>query len=144
MESYIHKVQYYETDRMGLVHHSNYIRWMEEARVDWLEKIGMGFDKLEEMGITSPLLSVNCKYKFGSTFGDSVEIKTKVKKYNGVKITIGYIMTKVGTGENVATGETELCFINFKTRRPIILKKENLELDQLMKKALEENAEEEK
>ena len=44
MESYIHKVQYYETDRMGLVHHSNYIRWMEEARVDWLEKIGMGFD----------------------------------------------------------------------------------------------------
>ena len=129
MESYIHKVQYYETDRMGLVHHSNYIRWMEEARVDWLEKIGMGFDKLEEMGITSPLLSVNCKYKFGSTFGDSVEIKTKVKKYNGVKITIAYIMTKVGTGEIVATGETELCFINFKTRRPIILKKENLELD---------------
>ena len=104
----------------------------------------MGFDKLEEMGITSPLLSVNCKYKFGSTFGDSVEIKTKVKKYNGVKITIEYIMTKVGTGEIVATGETELCFINFKTRRPIILKKENLELDQLMKKALEENAEEEK
>ena len=144
MESYIHKVQYYETDRMGLVHHSNYIRWMEEARVDWLEKIGFGFDKLEEMGITSPLLSVNCKYKVGSTFGDSVEIKTKVKKYNGVKITISYIMTKVGTGKIVATGETELCFINIKTRKPIILKKENLELDQLMKKALEENAEEEK
>ena len=51
MENYIHKVQYYETDRMGLTHHSNYIRWMEEARVYWLDNRGFGFDKLEEMGI---------------------------------------------------------------------------------------------
>ena len=136
MENYVHKVQYYETDRMGLVHHSNYIRWMEEARIDWLDKIGIGFDKLEEMGISSPILSVNCIYKNGSTFGDSIEIKTKVTKYNGVKITIGYVMKKVGTEEIVATGDTELCFINLKTRKPIILKKENLELDKKMKEAL--------
>ena len=84
MKNYIHKVQYYETDRMGLTHHSNYIRWMEEARVYWLDNIGFGFDKLEEMGITSPILSVNCKYKNGSTFGDSVEIETKVIKYNSI------------------------------------------------------------
>ena len=37
---YKHKVQYYETDKMQVVHHSNYIRWMEEARVEFLEKIG--------------------------------------------------------------------------------------------------------
>lgn len=136
MENYVHKVQYYETDRMGVVHHSNYIRWMEEARIDWLDKIGIGFDKLEEMGISSPILSVNCIYKNGSTFGDSIEIKTKVTKYNGVKITIGYVMKKVGTEEIVATGDTELCFINLKTRKPIILKKENLELDKKMKEDL--------
>lgn len=136
MENYVHKVQYYETDRMGLVHHSNYIRWMEEARIDWLDKIGIGFDKLEEMGISSPILSVNCKYKNGSTFGDSIEIKTKVTKYNGVKITISYEMTNIKTKEIVATGDTELCFINLKTRKPIILKKENLELDKKMKEAL--------
>ena len=47
MEPYLHKVQYYETDKMGIAHHSNYIRWMEEARVDFLEKIGWGFDRLE-------------------------------------------------------------------------------------------------
>ena len=93
MAKYIHKVQYYETDRMGLTHHSNYIRWMEEARVAWLDEIGFGFDKLESMGITSPILSVNCKYKNGSTFGDSVEIETKVTKYDSVKITISYVMT---------------------------------------------------
>ena len=33
MEPYLHKVQYYETDKMGIAHHSNYIRWMEEARL---------------------------------------------------------------------------------------------------------------
>lgn len=38
MEPYLHKVQYYETDKMGIVHHSNYIRWMEEARVDFWRK----------------------------------------------------------------------------------------------------------
>lgn len=133
MEKYIHKVQYYETDKMGLVHHSNYIRWMEEARIYWLEKINFGFDKLESMGITSPILSVTCNYKYGSTFGDSIEIETKVKKYNGVKINIEYIMKKVGTEKIVATGETKLCFINLKTRKPVILKKEVPELDIKMK-----------
>lgn len=139
MAKYIHKVQYYETDKMGLTHHSNYIRWMEEARVAWLEELGFGFDKLEEMGITSPILSVNCKYKNGSTFGDSIEIETKVKKYDSIKITISYVMTKVGSGEVVAMGETDLCFINIKTRRPIILKKELPEFDKLMRESITEN-----
>ena len=137
MAKYIHKVQYYETDRMGLTHHSNYIRWMEEARVVWLDELGFGFDKLESLGIASPILSVNCKYKNGSTFGDSVEIETKVTKYDSVKITINYVMTKVGTGELVATGSTDLCFINLKTRRPVIIKKELPEFDKIMRDSLE-------
>ena len=137
MAKYVHKVQYYETDRMGLTHHSNYIRWMEEARVAWLDEIGFGFDKLEKMGITSPILSVNCKYKAGSTFGDSIEIETKVAKYDSVKITISYVMKKVGSDELVATGETDLCFINLTTRRPVILKKELPEFDKIMRDSLE-------
>ena len=40
MEPYQHTVQYYETDKMGIVHHSNYIRWMEEARVAYLAQLG--------------------------------------------------------------------------------------------------------
>ena len=51
MESYKHKVNYYETDKMGITHHSNYIRFMEEARVYFLEQIGWGYDKFEEKGI---------------------------------------------------------------------------------------------
>ena len=51
MKPYIHKVQYYETDKMGITHHSNYIRWMEEARVDFMEQIGWGYDKMEDCEI---------------------------------------------------------------------------------------------
>ena len=47
VKEYGRKIQYYETDRMGIVHHSNYIRWMEEARTDVLEQIGLPYDKIE-------------------------------------------------------------------------------------------------
>lgn len=59
MKPYIHRVQYYETDRMGITHHSNYIRWMEEARVAFLEEIDWGYDRLEAEGVVSPVLSVD-------------------------------------------------------------------------------------
>ena len=61
MRPYTHKVKYYETDRMGITHHSNYIRWMEEARIDLLEQIGWGLDKIEESRIVSPIVSVECR-----------------------------------------------------------------------------------
>ena len=60
---YEHKVQYYETDQMKIVHHSNYIRWFEEARTAWMEEGGFGYAKMEEAGIISPVLEVDAKYK---------------------------------------------------------------------------------
>ena len=60
MVPYDHKVQYYETDGMGIVHHSNYIRWFEEARVDLLEQLGFGYDRIEEAGYSGPVLEVSC------------------------------------------------------------------------------------
>ena len=74
MKPYKHKVQYYETDQMAVVHHSNYIRWFEEARVELLERIGMSYDRLEREGLISPVLGVKAQYKSMVRFGDSVEI----------------------------------------------------------------------
>ena len=56
-EGTLHKVQYYETDQMGVVHHSNYIRWFEEARAEWMEAVGLPYAQLEAEGIASPVLS---------------------------------------------------------------------------------------
>lgn len=76
---YQHKVQYYETDKMGITHHSNYIRWMEEARIDFLEKIGWSFARIEAEGIVSPVISVDVKYRKTTTFNDLITILVQVE-----------------------------------------------------------------
>ena len=118
------KINYYETDRMGIVHHSNYIRYMEEARCAWLENIGIPFTLLEENGITIPVLGVNVTYKHHVTFGETIIIKIFIKEYNSVRMTVGYEITNKENGQVVLNGETKPCFTN-KELRPISLKKYN-------------------
>ncbi|MBO7384909.1 MAG: acyl-CoA thioesterase [Clostridia bacterium] len=89
---YAHKVQYYETDMMGMVHHSNYIRWMEEARIDFMDRLGFSYRKMEEEGVVSPVRSVSCEYKRPCAFGDTISISVTVEGFNGVILTIGYEM----------------------------------------------------
>ena len=55
---YERSVYYYETDQMKIVHHSNYIRWFEEARIYWMEKMGMPYNKMEELGIIIPVVDI--------------------------------------------------------------------------------------
>ena len=136
MENYIHKVNYYETDKMGITHHSNYIRWMEEARINFLEQIGFGYDKLEKDGIISLVIGVECEYKISTTFGDFVEIEVKIEEFKGVKLTIKYTMKNINTNEIVLMGKTKHCFIN-KENKPIILKKEFPEFDKKLKELVE-------
>lgn len=116
------KINYYETDRMGVVHHSNYIRYLEEARCYWLEKMNMPFSLLEENGITIPVLGVNCTYKYHVTFDDTIVIYPFAKEYSGVRMTIGYRVEDKKTGKTVLLAETKHCFTN-KDLRPINLKK---------------------
>ena len=72
MENYKHKINYYETDKMGVTHHSNYVRFMEESRIDFLEKIGWGYDKMEQEGIISPVVSLECNYRNITTYPDVI------------------------------------------------------------------------
>lgn len=111
MSLYQHEVQYYETDRMGITHHSNYIRWMEEARVAFLKEIGWDYAKLEEMGIISPVIDVQCQYKNTTTFADKVMIETTVKKFSGIKLILQYEM-KNEAGKIVALAESAHCFLD--------------------------------
>ncbi len=131
MNEYIHKVQYYETDKMQITHHSNYIRWMEEARVDFLENIGWGYEKLEQHGIYSPVIGINCEYKNSTRFNEKIVIHIKIKEYRGVRLVIQYEMKSLDTGKIVLIGESEHCFIN-KEGKPIILKKQFPELDKVL------------
>ncbi len=116
------KINYYETDRMGVVHHSNYIRYLEEARCYFLENIGIPFEVLEENGITIPVLGVNCNYKYHVTFGDTLQIRVFIKEYTGVRMTVGYDVKEKETGKVVIVAETKHCFTD-KSLKPINLKK---------------------
>ena len=113
---YRRKMNYYETDRMGVIHHSNYIRFLEEARCDWMEAVDLPMAVLEENGITIPVLEVNCKYKNHVTVGDVIKIKPKVTEFNGVRMTITYEVTEEKTGITVIEATTKYCFINRELR----------------------------
>ena len=119
MENYIHKVQYYETDKMGITHHSNYIRWMEEARIDFLDQIGLSYKRLEAAGVFSPVVSVECDFKSPTTFGDAVEVEVRIEEFKGVRLIISYRMTKPG-GETVAAARSVHCFVD-REGKPIVL-----------------------
>ena len=132
MKEYIHKVYYYETDKMGVTHHSNYIRWMEESRVDFLDQIGYGYAKMEDAGIISPVIGVECEYKRTTTFDDEICIRPEIESYNGIKLVIRYTMTNTVTGETVAIGKSMHCFLN-KEGKPLSLRKEFPEVDIALK-----------
>lgn len=112
IKPYEHKVQYYETDQMGIVHHSNYIRWFEEARTDVFENIGFSYKNMEKEGILCPVLEINAKYRTMAKYSDVVYIDLKIKAYNGVKITFGYVIRDRETGEVRCTGESVHCFLD--------------------------------
>ncbi len=109
---YRHKAQYYETDTMKIVHHSNYIRWMEEARVDMLEQMGLGYDVMEREGILSPVLSVTAQYRSMTRFPETVEIRVRLLRYTGVRFEIGYEIRDAATGVLRCTGQSAHCFID--------------------------------
>ncbi len=122
IKPYIHHAKYYETDQMGIIHHSNYIRWMEEARLDYMKQIGISYRALEENGIIIPVLSVSCEYRSMVRFDDRVRIVVKPVKYTGIKLEMAYVFTDAETGELRTTGKSTHCFLN-KEYRPVSLKK---------------------
>ncbi len=126
MFKFKHKIQYYETDRMGITHHSNYIRFMEEGRTAYLEENGCAYDKLEKMGVVSPVLSVNCDYKASTTYGDTLAISVAVTKYNGIILEFSYVMEKED-GTVACVASSSHCFVSG-GGAPVIVKRAYPEL----------------
>ena len=134
--SYKHKVHYYETDQMGMVHHSNYIRWFEEARVDYLDAIGLPYKQMEEEGIGSPVLEMHCQYKSRVTFGETVTIRVKTKSYTGLRYAVAYEV--IGEDDKLrCTGESGHCFMTT-AGRPVSVKKAKPEWHELLLQHVDE------
>ena len=132
MHTYKHEVKYYECDRMGITHHSNYVRFMEEARVDFLDKIGYGFDHIEAEGVFSPVIAVSCNFKHPTTFKDVVEIDVSISKMQDLKFEFTYTM-RVGE-KIVCIGQSTHCFTE--NGRPVVISKRLPELHQAIQNHL--------
>lgn len=124
---YTREVFYYETDRMGIVHHSNYIRWLEEARNHFYAELGYSFAEIENNGIMVPVVSASCQYKTPFRFGDSFRIQLTPTFLNGVKFSFSYEIYDASTSECKAVGTSEHCFSNFDLK-PIRLNREKPEI----------------
>ena len=107
---YNRKINYYETDKMAIVHHSNYIRFFEEARLDMMDQFDLNYRKMEDMGIIIPVMSVDCKYIVPLCFDDEVKIHTKIVKFDGIKMEIAYEIYR----DDVlcTTGHSGHCFLD--------------------------------
>ncbi len=127
---YTHRIKYYETDKMGLTHHSNYIRFMEEARVELLRSWGLDWAALEKEGILSAVTAISGSYKNSSVFDDLLRIRVFLEEYTGIRMTFRYEMTKED-GRIVFEGTSEHCFLNSEGR-PLRLKKERPDLNELL------------
>lgn len=131
--TYKHKVQYYETDKQGVTHHSNYIRIMEETRVDIMEQMGFGYERMEEAGIFSPVMGVTCDYKRPTTFPDIIEIELSVAELSKLKAKFAYKMTC--NDKVVCLGTSLHCFLD-KTGRPVAIEERFPEFYQELQKLL--------
>ena len=121
-------VRYYETDLMGIVHHSNYIRYFEYGRIKMLEEIGLPISEIEGRGVMLPVVSTFCTYRTPSRMGETLRIISSVESMPMAKMKIKTRIVKESSqnpetlpaeiGATVAEGEVVIGFIKADTRRP--------------------------
>lgn len=124
---YKRKINYYETDKMAVVHHSNYARLLEETRIDMMAYYGISLELFEELGYMIPVLTLSSSFIGSVRYGDTVKIVPKIEKVSNVKFFISYTIYDENMKNVLHRAESSHCFLdsNFK---PVSLKKEQPEL----------------
>lgn len=137
---FIRKVNYYETDKMGITHHSNYVRYMEEARTELFEQMGISYELMGKAGLLLPVTELECKYRHSSTAGDRLRIEVRTLEYTGVRLVFGFKMYGED-GELIFTGKvTHGC--TDAQGHPVIMRKFSPELDHGFKAMAKKDREE--
>jgi len=111
-------VRYGETDQMGIVYHSNYLRYFEVARLEWLSFLGVSYNAMEQEGVIMPVIEVNLSYKTPALFEDKLIVEVRLDEAPKVKMKFSYSIRNQ-KDQIVCLGETTLAFLNSKTRKPV-------------------------
>lgn len=114
---------YYETDQMGIIHHANYIRWMEEARLTFLQQAGLPYENMERIGIIMPVTGVSCQYRHSVRFPETIRIVTRLVSFNGVRAAFRYEIFSGQEQSPAASAESSHCFVDRESRMPVNMNK---------------------
>lgn len=136
MTKYSRQAQYYETDKMAIVHHSNYIRYFEEARSNFMKEIGCDIREIENKGIVIPNVDAYARYIKPIRFFDEFTVETKLMRFNGVSFEFEYKIT-LKNGTLAATGHTAHCFAAENNLVPVSIKRKFPEIYEKMKNQIE-------
>lgn len=112
------KVRYAETDQMGVVYHGNYAQYLELARIEWLDDLGISYKKMEETGVMLPVYELNLKYLKSAKFDDVLRIETRLSGRPNVKIEFDYQIYNQDN-ELLTEAHTVLVFMDVDRKRPI-------------------------
>ena len=110
------RVRYYETDCMGIVHHSNYVRYYETARTEMLREFGTTYQQMEREGVMLPVLDVQSHYLMPAYDDDLLTVRVTLAQMPRVKMTFDYEIFREN-GDRINTGAVTLAFMNSTTRR---------------------------
>ncbi|QLY80780.1 acyl-CoA thioesterase [Clostridium intestinale] len=106
------KVRYVETDKMGIVHHSNYYPWFEIGRGEFIKETDISYKDMEEQGILMPLAESYCKYIIPAKYEDLVTIETWIETLSPVKVIFNYKVIREEDEVILAKGSTTHAFVN--------------------------------
>ena len=132
MYEYTRPVYYYETDKMGVVHHSNYVRWMEEARNFYFNDVNLAYAETESYGVMCPVTDISLKFKHFARFGDSFTVRLEIVKYTGVRFRLTYTIVNQD-GDVLVEAESGHAFIG-SDYRPVPLSRAIPERHEIMKR----------
>lgn len=110
-------MEYHHTDQMGIVHHSNYIKFFEVARTEWLRSAGLTYAEMERRGVMMPIVDVNVKYRQPAYYDELLSVTAIVEDMPMARMLFKYEI-RGEDGRDIASGSTTLGFIDKETRRP--------------------------
>jgi acyl-CoA thioester hydrolase len=111
-------VEYHHTDQMGVVHHSNYVKFLEVARTEWLRANGLTYAEMERRGVMMPIVDVAVKYRNPALYDELLSVTAFVDEAPMARMTFRYEV-RGEDGRDIASGSTTLGFIDKETRRPV-------------------------
>lgn len=103
-----HRVNYSETDQMGVVYHANYLVWLDVARTEYLRQQGMSYRDLEGLGLRLMVSELNIRYRRAARYDDPVRVRSWIRDRQSRRVTFGYAVEHAESGELLATATTDL------------------------------------